>query len=412
MDRCPETVDVARASADVSPPDGAGLRWDDLAGDRRFETPLKRLGELDANGLARLREGVDSRAILSGEQFSTALNNALVNWSPNESLYSVRPGTGEYMKGPSGADLIYLTKGGEHLVFRDGETIFKLDYNANKRVLGWTEGWEPGRLSGAEATSALLDIANDKESRFAKLRDSHGPSHVIDQTVDVRIVDWPGRVINEFIGENKLDGDRTYEFPTIVTRQSRVHGLESLDNLDLATGYAEIGKNPNPEKYVEVNRRWLELVGPADFDRELLLDVQQSPSIARLLQRSQRNPAFMDALRRFASSSLAYTAATGETMDMVGDGNVVFIDSRSYLLVDALHPYPARPLWKATEVLHRLNRQEELTRQDQVGLVNVLNYVRTVNALAHATGLQERISIVPRDFHSDRWKRFLELWRK
>ncbi|MEU4229240.1 hypothetical protein AB0F17_33520 [Nonomuraea sp. NPDC026600] len=388
--------------------------WNTRFGDPRFEAPLRRLDELDPGAFGRLHDGVNHGRLRDTDRFAEALDSALASWqSPKESVYAPRPRTGEFISGSGDAEPVYLARGGEHLVYELHDSIVKIDHNTSAKVMDWrSPDFDPDHVKLADVASQMLDILRDKEHRYTLLRDLHGAHHVADQHSYVRDIKWPGRVINEIVGAARADPERIYEMPAIVTVQHRYDGLETFRNPDLATGYAETAnRNPPADVYLEAGRRWLENVGPARFDQELFLDAQRSPSLNRLFLLAQDDAELMTEIRRFASNALHYSQVAGETMDMVGRGNVVFLDSRSYVLVDALHPYPVKRLSEASRLLGRLDGHEELTRRDRIYLLNVLNYVRTVNALAHLTGLDGRLDVVPPGFNSRSWLRFQQMWK-
>ncbi|TDD06980.1 hypothetical protein E1292_14320 [Nonomuraea deserti] len=387
--------------------------WNTRIGDPRFEAPLRRLEELDPAAFGRVHDTVNSGRLRDTNRFTDALDQALASWRPpSDSIYAVRPGTREFLMGVGDTAPIYIARGGEHLVYELQDSILKIDHNTSARVMNWrSPDFDPDHIGRSDVVFELLRILRDKESRYAMLQDLHGAHHVPRQRSYVWEVAWPGRVLNEIVGAVKADPERIYKMPAIVTIQHRYYGLESLSSPDLATGYAEkANRNPPPDVYLEAGRRWLENIGPARFGQELFLDAQRSPSLTRLFHLAQDNPELMAEIRKFTRNALHYSQWTGETMDMVGRGNVVFLDSRSYLLVDALHPYPVKTLAEASLLLRRLDENEELTRGDRVYLLNVLNYVRTVNALAHFTGLDDRLDIVPPGFDSRGWLRFQQMW--
>ncbi|MDN3354211.1 hypothetical protein [Actinomadura sp. DC4] len=388
----------------------AHLRWADLSVDPRLASPLKRLGDLDPAGHARLHDEVDRGAFHGRDGFTTALDAALVGWKPTESPYAVRGR--ELFDGFFGTDPVFMTKGGENLVYGAGDSVVKVDHNTTGQLLGWREeGWHPEDFRADEVLAKMTSIAEERMHRYQALKDFHGSAHVIPETVHVRELEWPGRMLRELAADGRrVEPDQSYVLPTLMTTQEKISGLESLSNPDLSTGYSEMDDKPDTEQYVAASRRWLELHGPAGFDPQLFLSVQRSPSIGRIVDLLQSDPATQAAVRTFVHNSIAYTKHTDEIMDTVGAGNIVFMNSRDYILVDALHPYPPRELAAAVAALHRLNRGEELARSDRICLINVLNYVRTLNALASATGLSQRIDIVPRPFNPGNWERFLRLW--
>jgi hypothetical protein len=65
----------------------------------------------------------------------------------------------------------------------------------------------------------------------------------------------------------------------------------------------------------------------------------------------------------------------------------------SYLLPDALSPGKENSLQHAAELLERVQHGESLTRKQRYVLMNVLHYVRIVNGLSMACGLEERVLI-------------------
>ncbi|WP_237106371.1 hypothetical protein, partial [Nonomuraea sp. MG754425] len=393
-------------------PRTADIRWQDLADDPRYAYPVKRLEEFDPSGAARLRDQVESGTLADRTQFAAALDTALVNRPPLASPHVLRVGERQFTGGFFPGEPLYLSKGGESLVYAYDAGVVKVNYSATGRAVGWaSDGWAPERVVAAEATGALEKVAGNRIRRGAVLVTFHGPSQVLAEHVHVLERRWPGRIVNEFVqGGPALDAERGYVLPTLVSTQRRIPGFDGLDNPDLSTGYAEMAENPDTDAHVAANRKWLQLTGPPGFDHELFVTMQRNDSVSRLLVRTAEDPALRAAVRAFAGNAIAYTRATGEIMDLVGNGNVIFPASGSYLLVDALSPSPL-PTSAASEALQRLDAREPLTAKDRAILLNVLNYVRTVNALADATGLAERIGIVPPGFDPRSWERLLPALR-
>ena len=93
----------------------------------------------------------------------------------------------------------------------------------------------------------------------------------------------------------------------------------------------------------------------------------------------------------------SYTQKTEEIFDLAGQDNIVFSkkgETWIYTLVDTLYP-GEKMIGKTKIILLKLSMGNEIDSYERNVLLNVFNFVRTVNGLAEQMDIQKRISIVP-----------------
>jgi hypothetical protein len=87
-------------------------------------------------------------------------------------------------------------------------------------------------------------------------------------------------------------------------------------------------------------------------------------------------------------------------LDLAGNDNLI-INKRdgkwSYRLLDALYPGGSDTIEQTQGVFRSLAEGKPLSHQDQICLLNAVNYARTINGLAMLLNIPERITIVPED---------------
>ncbi len=83
-------------------------------------------------------------------------------------------------------------------------------------------------------------------------------------------------------------------------------------------------------------------------------------------------------------------------MALAGEDNVILYpkgEAWSYLLVDAIPLYSDPILTSAKEALERQKGGEQLGNQDKARITRALNFVRTINGLAAALGMDDRLPL-------------------
>lgn len=185
---------------------------------------------------------------------------------------------------------------------------------------------------------------------------------------------------------------------TVVSVQKRVAALADPQRLRIAAGYAEHG--PVPEAlYVRATEHLVFGMHPAErIDRRRFLQIQSHPDLKALLAKAGRDGGLRRAIREWAERTIAHVAATGELFDLAGKDNIVFFrrgGAWTCALVDVRDPGAPGSLARVRNLLFKLAGRREIGAREAVALLNLFNFVRTVNGLAELTGSRERIRLVP-----------------
>lgn len=162
--------------------------------------------------------------------------------------------------------------------------------------------------------------------------------------------------------------------------------------------------DPFVRRYTRVNQKLvLDCAGEnePDVGRMEFLTAQGSKPLAQLVNQARRDPDMRELLSTFVERAILYSEATGEILDLLGDGdNVVFHPaaaegkgSWNVALLDPLHP-SVRVLNRLPEAMISLSSPElpQNWRQQVNNALNGLNYVRTVNGLAKMLNMRQRLA--------------------
>jgi hypothetical protein len=272
----------------------------------------------------------------------------------------------------------------------------------------------------------LIEEANERENtRVLQMKTYFGNGHVPNQTRHYRKVPVSREIIDQLYdryerGRDIPDSVRSFtdvEVKSIVTIQERVEELGDEDRLSVTSGYAERSRFAGREDFKQAYDRTTDtaVLGKEDqIDSEELKKVQSG--MRELLDKAERDPRLRESLKEFVTRAIAYSGETGESLDLAGDDNIIFSEKDSgewnYVLVDALYPSAPPPEDKMEQtkaILAKLDGYNEgdlnpLGPQEQNILMNIVNYVRTINGLANYLGIDERINITPErvDIDSDK----------
>ena len=101
-------------------------------------------------------------------------------------------------------------------------------------------------------------------------------------------------------------------------------------------------------------------------------------------------------LSHFLKLTIKYSVQYNELIDMVGGGNVLFFKNKrnvwTYFLMDALSPPEVNfDLIKTAGLL--IKHQQKVGLKLKANTLNVINYIRFVNALAILTQIKERLHV-------------------
>jgi hypothetical protein len=98
-----------------------------------------------------------------------------------------------------------------------------------------------------------------------------------------------------------------------------------------------------------------------------------------------------------------YCDSTGEILDLAGENNIIFYrDERTgkwtYRLLDVLYHNGAPLIREIRKFIHRITPESRLSPQSWYYVFNAINCVRTINGLAAALGMKEKIILPDADY--------------
>lgn len=193
-----------------------------------------------------------------------------------------------------------------------------------------------------------------------------------------------------------------------------------LPHLVVAGGYAEregnrstvTGARPGeayppatPDEYRRVNETLLEGKIPEAFDRGQFLAefqfVQRSPRLDELFEAIRTDPALADYLRHILPAFIAYANESGEILDVCGWPNFVVFPKEGggygALVIDRFSGSRGQGMAYAHRGLRDVLATGSAQPREMTALVNAMNSVRTLNALALLLDLPDRIRFLPPD---------------
>lgn len=150
--------------------------------------------------------------------------------------------------------------------------------------------------------------------------------------------------------------------------------------------------------YEDMNAALLDSKDILPVNRDFFLRFQASHQLQTLLEQSEVDPGLREALCSFVRHGIAYANDTGEMIDCRGTNNIVFFwknGAWTYRIIDAFLPkefsIPA-----AQEAVRRLrdNPEAHVDPTEMTMILNVLNFVRTMNGMAKLLGLPDRINFL------------------
>ncbi len=167
---------------------------------------------------------------------------------------------------------------------------------------------------------------------------------------------------------------------------------EAHAGFSLTVGYAERKRRDEPlteEVYWQLTNKVLSNDVCTEWEVRRL-----HPSLGKAFDAWKTHPESVQQVALFIKSAIRYANATGNTLDTAGEGNIQFFTTKqgqdTFLLLDAFEEN-SDVLGIGLRALADFRNGRVLDKQYSSGLLNALNFVRGMNALASILHIQERI---------------------
>ncbi len=301
----------------------------------------------------------------------------------------------------------FLAKGGEHIVYEVPEhpdIVVKVSTDPLKKIIDWNaEHGRPVDSLPAELEPRIREYLKSETARYQLLKKYFGADHVPSKKEFLVKVPVTQEVLNALYEGNPPAA--TKEAWSVVMVQKRIEALNDPNRLAVVAGYAENNEVPK-DLYDKATEHFVFGKNPEEkIEKEKFFEIQSHDDLKALLARSESDESLRESLQELIEKAITYTEETGEIFDLAGQDNIVFSqkDGRwTYSLVDALYPGESKAVEKAKIALLKLSAGSEIDEHEKNLLLNVFNFVRTINGLAELMGVQKRISIVPEGMTQER----------
>ncbi|MBV7333768.1 hypothetical protein KFU94_37155 [Chloroflexi bacterium TSY] len=334
----------------------------------------------------------------------------------------------------------FLAQGGEHLVYEiptHQNIVVKVAVNLIRLIIDSNMRHKRPLDAFPIGIGPMIRAYPQTEARrFQRLKRFFGRQHTLQQRKFIASIPLFDKSLYHLverialaIDSHKRDvphlstptGDKTFLDRSTSERvwagvmiQQRASELFDKNRLTLATGYAELNM-VEPTIYRSVT--WNTLFGEAplgSFDLDAFSVVQPSRPLKRLLVQLDADRALRTMMQELVRKIIRYCHATGETLDLASADNLVIVQKNgqwSYCLADALYPLKSDMMSRTRTALLKLSEGKSLDNHQQNVLLNTINFIRTINGLAHYLGLRNRLTVLP-DSTSMREIDFLQVLRK
>lgn len=315
-----------------------------------------------------------------------------------------------------------MGKGGEHLVFefddpKHRSIVYKINFHQTIPFLKY----DLRNLHEREAAEKhLQDAMKTQKDRLTILRDYFGYHAVPAQHLMVRDIPVSRDVIR------RLDPrvlDKVEELPATVPAWVAVQRRLQLPEGDVVSlnGYYPESPtallDPKDDDALEVYNEAHDLLVGRGMSREtreqqLLLAFNMYPDLEHVWNRTSGDAAFATKLKETAKQLVEFTNETGMVLDVAGKNNLVLLKKDgdwTLKLPDALFPDDQMKMKKLERAAEKLAAGSDLGPSDPLFVMNCLNTVRYINALALVAGIRDRV-VVPgvKDIPAARWREAIQ----
>lgn len=305
----------------------------------------------------------------------------------------------------------FLARGGDHLVYEaEGhpDTVIKASTFKIKDILvGNTERGLPLDSLSEETRGLLEKEVTEKNAQIRMYREHFGTEHTLPERRLLMRVPISQEIIQEIFKNGWKDRpvpegiSEINEAWSVVVIQEKAPQISDPKHRGLYFGgfIEEREVQPSQSDYEQLNAAFLGKETITQEDLELFFRTQDNPdthALADLLSSAAADSSLGAAAEDFVRKSVSFAKSTGHILALAGEDNVILYpkdDGWDYLLVDAIPLYNDPILTSAKEAQERERAGEQLSNQDKAYVTRALNFVRTMNGLAAALGMEERLPL-------------------
>lgn len=302
----------------------------------------------------------------------------------------------------------FIAKGGGHAVYSISDhpdLVAKVDLHSILSIMnynsehGHAADYLPAEKLGEGQdirTSVEHEIGRDRD-RLEDLRSYFGKEHILAQKSYLMKVPVSPAILRT-IFRDKPHASLS-EAWAIVTMQRKTEVPADPFHFSLTAGYAET--HPLDAAIYEWQTKMLfstpETSGYTEGDFREFLTMQQCSYLSELVAQSDTDKDLSFLLAELTTRAITYTKETGEILDLAGNDNLAVFkkdEAWSYQLIDALYPSASTITSEAASIVRKIRKGKEINLHDRIVLLNVMNYTRTINALAKHFRLPHTIDVL------------------
>jgi hypothetical protein len=271
-----------------------------------------------------------------------------------------------------------IGRGGEHIVYRsesEPDVVLKLNIDLIEKAI----------LSPSDKTNQkILSYAEKVSQRI-----------VPKQTVEcIEIPVTEGMLHWQFRGNPPKDTPKVVL--AAVAKQEFLPVLGGGELLTVVSGYSE--KRSDDLTALKRMNQLLKCNLPAEEISTIFNSTQITPALRVLLDKALECMELKAALANFVLDTFKYVKETSEILDLAGGGNVILADlgkGWNCYLADALYPSRENMFARTKDAVARIISGNSLDKDESNILMNGLNFVRTINGLANALDVPNRLDVAP-----------------
>lgn len=304
----------------------------------------------------------------------------------------------------------YLDEGGENIVYGiPGRPDIVVKASRYGMFESLTSDPSTVRAESVGENKVLKQMKREisKDSGYAKTRrelvEYFGRKHVTPQKkflikvpVTPEELDDMRKRYATFFGVDVPDAEEAWTYVTVQRREkfgTANHASANVGNLEHNLLREGLHKNKN---HMQTYRRLQSALvwNEGEITNEEIVTVINTYGIRMLAIKVKQEPSLKAALKDFVEKAIRYAGETGEIIDIAGRDNISFIKEKgewTYKLLDPVYPFEDQVLEKS--------RRYYAAKPDSAHESNVLlqgiNFVRGLNALAQLSGSEKRLEFLP-----------------